>query len=153
MSGGQFGWLGVWALVALVGCDSNPPTHPVKGRVVFADGTPVQFGDIETLAVGQRINARGKIQKDGSFSLTTYQEGDGAVAGEHQVIIMQSVAAPLIANAKVGPIKHTHGHDIGAKYRSYASSGLSFTVEAGAANEVTLVIEEFTKGESGPAGH
>ncbi len=31
--------------------------------------------------------ATGKLQADGTFVLSTYKEGDGAVAGEHSVII------------------------------------------------------------------
>lgn len=137
------------ALVAsLVGCGSPSNTHVVQGKVVFSDGTPVQFGDIETLSVDQRVNARGKIEKDGSFTLTTYEEGDGAVAGEHKTVIIQTSGNPLIANAKMGPITHTHGHDLGSKYRSYDTSGLTFHVEAGKVNEVTLTIDEFKPGKS-----
>lgn len=130
------------------GCGGAPATHVVKGRVVYSDGTPVEFGDIETLAGEPRVNARGKIKKDGSFTLTTFQENDGAVAGEHKVIIMQTATSPLAALGKLPPIEHAHGHDMDAKYRSYDSSGLSFQVEAGVENEVTLVIDKFTPGKS-----
>jgi len=144
-----------WSLLALVGlgiglvgCGSGQPTHVVKGKVVFSDGTPVQFGDVETLALEQRVNARGKIEKDGSFILTTYEDGDGALAGEHKAVIIQMSGSPLAANAKLGPIQHTHGHDIGSKYRSYDTSGLKFTVEADKVNEVTFVIDDFKPGKS-----
>lgn len=136
-------------LAASVGCGSGQSTHIVKGKVVFSDGTPVQFGDVETLSVDQRINARGKIEKDGTFTLTTYKENDGAVAGEHKVVIIQMTGSPLMAAAKMGPIQHTHGHDTGAKYRSYDTSGLNFKVEPGIVNEVTFTLDEFTAGKSG----
>jgi hypothetical protein len=131
-----------------VGCGTGKMTHEVKGKVVFSDGTPVQFGDVETLAVAERVNARGKIEKDGSFTLTTYEAGDGALAGEHKVVIIQMTGSPLVANAKLGPIQHTHGHDLASKYRSYDTSGLKFTVEPGKVNEVTLVIDDFKPGKS-----
>ncbi len=134
---------------SLIGCGSQTPTYQVNGKVVFSDGTPVQFGDIETLAAEQRVNARGKIQKDGTFTLTTFTENDGAVAGQHKVIIMQSTAVPLAANAKMGPVKHDHGHDLGSKYRSYDTSGLSFTVQTTGKNEVVLTIDDFKPATSG----
>lgn len=130
----------------LTGCGGQPSTFVVKGKVVYTDGTPVRFGDIETLAVDQRVNARGKIQSDGSFTLTTYQPNDGALPGKHQAVIIQTTSIPLAAGAKMAAIKHAHGNDLAPKYRSYSSSGLSFTVEPNGPNEVTLVIEEFTAG-------
>jgi hypothetical protein len=145
-------WL--WTLLmigcsaSLMGCGSAKDTHVVQGKVVFSDGTPVQFGDVETLSVEKRINARGKINKDGTFTLTTYDAGDGAVPGQHKAVVIQMTGSPLIATAKMGPVKHEHGHDISAKYRSYDTSGLGFTVEAGKVNEVTFVIDEFKPGDS-----
>ena len=36
---------------------------------------------------GYGREARGALQSDGSFVLTTFKEGDGVVAGEHRVTI------------------------------------------------------------------
>lgn len=143
-------WMGLLVGMAagLVGCSSEKKTHVVQGKVVFSDGTPVQFGDVETLSVDQRINARGKIDKDGSFTLTTYVEGDGAVVGDHKAVIVQMSGSPLMAMAKMETVQHSHGHDLGAKYRSYDTSGLGFSVEAGKVNEVTFVIDDFKPGKS-----
>lgn len=141
-------WIGGLALVCwlLVGCGGQPTTFVVTGKVVYSDGTPVRFGDIETLAVEQRVNARGKIQADGSFTLTTYHANDGALPGKHQAVIIQTTSIPLAAAAKLAPVKHAHGNDVGPKYRSYSTSGLSFTVDPSGVNAVTLVIDEFTTG-------
>lgn len=143
-------WAGgglVCLCLLLTGCGGQPTTFVVKGKVVYTDGTPVRFGDIETLAVEQRVNARGKIQSDGTFTLTTYQANDGALPGKHQAVIIQTTSIPLAAAAKMPAVKHAHGNDMAPKYRSYSTSGLSFTVEPSGPNEVTLVIEEFTAGE------
>jgi len=146
--GSAAAWIGgcTWICLLLTGCGGQPTTFVVKGKVVYTDGTPVRFGDVETLAVEQRVNARGKIQPDGSFTLTTFRADDGALPGSHQVVIIQTSSIPLAAAAKMAPVKHAHGNDIGPKYRSYSTSGLSFTVEPTGVNEVTLVIEEFTAG-------
>ena len=104
-----------WLVVAiacgfLVGCGSQPQTFPVHGRVVFKDGTPVRFGSIETLSVEKRVNARGTIRPDGTFSLTTYENDDGAVPGEHRVVIIQTTTVPLAVLAPTST-KHTHSPD------------------------------------------
>jgi hypothetical protein len=140
MTGERWMALGI-ASAFLVGCGSQPQTFPVHGRVVFEDGTPVRFGSIETLSVDQRVNARGTIGPDGTFSLTTYENNDGAVPGEHRVAIIQAATVPLAVSASTSP-RHTHGRDLAARYRSFATSGLSFTVVPDSINDVTLEVEE-----------
>jgi hypothetical protein len=87
-----------WILVlaAMAGC-ARPsidvsPVHGIvsidnkplfQGKVMFA---PVAKGD--TMNTGKP--AWGEIQKDGSFRLTTFQENDGAVIGQHWATIINS---------------------------------------------------------------
>ncbi len=72
--------------MATVGCgDGRPPAYPAKGRVVFANGTPVKTGTVELKSREHPIQARGTIDPDGHFELTTYRSGDGAIAGTHDV--------------------------------------------------------------------
>jgi hypothetical protein len=74
-----------------------PKTHPVKGKVVRKDGTPFARGEIEfQLQSDPKVRARGQIQKDGTFTLTTHVGGKsqaGAVEGEHIVLILVVGAA------------------------------------------------------------
>lgn len=128
----------------MIGCGSQPETFVVTGQVVLNDGTPLQFGTIETLSVEKRVNARGTIQPDGTFSLTTFNEGDGAVPGEHRVVIIQTTSTPFAASSAVG-MRHSHGHEIAAKYRNFSTSGLSFTVVPDSTNEVLLRVDSVTK--------
>jgi hypothetical protein len=96
--------------------------YAVEGKVVFADGQPltegtVEFETIENLRT--RINARGEIQPDGTFRLTTYIDYDGGVAGEHRALVMPPL--PEAGPAPPLPIK--------PHYRSFETSGLAFTVK------------------------
>ena len=85
----------LWVLVATIGCSSNPQTGKVSGKVTI-DGQPMTFGRVQfspvavegQLEVGK--SGFGYIQTDGSFQLTTYSEGDGAVVGKHRVFIINS---------------------------------------------------------------
>lgn len=90
------------------GCGrSSYELAPVRGTVTI-DGVPlsqakVMFAPVE---VGDNPNpgkpAFGILQDDGSFALTTYEQDDGAVVGEHWVTIIKldgnSGAATLVSN-------------------------------------------------------
>lgn len=53
------------------------------GRVMFQ---PIASGDDKV--VGRP--AIGSIQPDGSFKLTTYKDGDGALVGSHHPVVMEN---------------------------------------------------------------
>lgn len=72
-------------LAANLGCDHGPAMMPVTGQVKY-NGKPLEFGSIYFQpASGQP--ARGDIQSDGTFTLSTYRLNDGAVLGSHKVRI------------------------------------------------------------------
>jgi hypothetical protein len=83
-------------LSVLPGCGSDrAETALVTGRVTI-DGRPVTEGRI-TFYPGKGRSATGSLAADGTYSLTTWEEGDGAVLGKHQVTIKathSSGAAP-----------------------------------------------------------
>ena len=62
------------------------PTFPVKGKVTYR-GKPLTQGSVTFEPDGAGKEANGPIQPDGTFILTTYKPGDGAVAGLHRVAI------------------------------------------------------------------
>ncbi len=127
-----------------LGCSDQPATYPITGKVQFSDGTPVQFGEIETLQSELKLNARGSIRKDGSFDLGTFSQKDGAVAGKQKVVITQFSASPLSGNVKFDTIEHNHGHEIDKKYSSYGTSTLEFDVVPGVSKPIVLEITDYT---------
>jgi hypothetical protein len=69
-----------------MGCSDGRPTRvPVSGRVLI-DGQPLANGNIRFHSKEHRP-ASAKINPDGSFTLSTYEFGDGCVEGEHPVSI------------------------------------------------------------------
>lgn len=76
----------VSAMVA--GCgESRPVTCPVRGTVT-CQGKPVPRGTVLFNPVDPtRPPARGTIASDGTYELTTYRAGDGAVPGEHKIVV------------------------------------------------------------------
>ena len=85
------------ALVGLAGCGGGPvPIYPVVGEVRL-DGNPigdriagatVLFEPTEEAQDGKVYSARGLIDEQGHYELTTFSAGDGAMAGRHRVAVV-----------------------------------------------------------------
>ena len=133
-------------LLGMAGCGPRHPaaTYPVSGKVVFADGTPLASGGVvlceSVAAEGQpAFNARGAIQSDGTFRLSTFGEGDGAVAGKHRVLVRAKRDAADYLEKGVIPRPV-----VDPQSERYETSGLEFTVEQGN-NQFTLVVKRPSK--------
>jgi hypothetical protein len=71
------------------GGEQLPSLIPVKGKVTYK-GRPVTKGMVRFEPDGYGRPARGELQSDGSFVLTTTKAGDGVVTGPHRVSIAAS---------------------------------------------------------------
>ncbi len=79
--------IAVALLLTLVGCsDGRPDRVPVSGRVLL-DGKPLTVGFVRLVPPDARA-ATGRIGEDGSFHVTTFDTGDGAVTGAHKVAVV-----------------------------------------------------------------
>jgi hypothetical protein len=102
------------------------------------NGKPLAEGGTVVFEPEQRGKmAVGPIAADGTFELTTYQQGDGAIVGRHRVAVtplvelvadtaqsQQSVQEPLIPH----------------KYQAATSSGIVFDVKSGELNDCRLEL-------------
>ncbi len=122
--------------LALNGGCGGQKTYPVQGRVVFKDGTPMAGGMVvfEPVDPATRVSARGEIESDGTFFLSTFGKDDGAVLGKHRVLI----SPPLPSNFKESraPARVIH-----PRYESFETSKLERTVTSGK-NDFEIVIEK-----------
>jgi hypothetical protein len=116
----------VWASsAALFGCgngDSLPNlrVYEVKGKVLLADGKPLQSGWISFVPKGDlSITPSAKIAADGTFSLVTGGSGEGAPSGEYKV----RIEAP-----EFRPDPKTRKTIFPSKYTDEDSSGIVVTV-------------------------
>ena len=126
-------------VVFVMGCgdDGRVPTYEVTGKVQFADGAPLQGGSVICLSDSEEaLSARGNIAEDGSFTLGTYEESDGAISGRHLVAIDPPLPANF--NPDAGPAPKV----IHSRYRTHDSSGLEFTVSEDGSNEVRLEVSK-----------
>ena len=128
------------AAIAMTGCgSSNPQIVPVSGTVKYPDGT-VPTGEIaivQFVSAADRTEgamalkpASGDIKPDGSFTLTTSKQGDGAFEGDYKVT--------FTVVRKYG----TQDHLIDLKYTKNETTPHTAKVERGKSNHFDFVIEK-----------
>src|SRR5262245_17492557 len=85
--------LPAFALIALPSCEQKRyeqiPLYPVRGKVLF-DGQPAAGARIQFHPVTPSERAKypsAKVEADGSFALTTFENKDGAPPGEYLVTV------------------------------------------------------------------
>ena len=77
----------VCLIAAVVGCsDGRPSRVPVSGTVMI-DDQPLDYGFVRLIPQYGRP-ATGQLDRQGRFTLTTYEKGDGVVLGTHRVEVM-----------------------------------------------------------------
>ena len=137
-------------LLALVGCggDGKPPTLPATGKVVYRKsataiptGALVVFHPVDP-AVEKRIGGKpfAKVKEDGTFALTSYEDGDGAPEGEYGVTVQW--------NREAKPGKLSLGSEGGGgqqmlngKYSNPSQPFTKVTVKKGDKNEFTFDVD------------
>jgi hypothetical protein len=132
---------GVGLLCSLPGC-SGDPNMPKLGKVhgkVTYKGKPVESGTVTFNPVpgkggetGQ--NASGEIESDGSYVMTTFNTGDGAILGQHIVaVVVREKGSENQGKPKPdGTIDYTMPKIVTpTKYASVETSPLRCTVREG----------------------
>ena len=134
----SIGLVAVLGWCAVVGCNNQPAaTYPAGGTVKLADGTPLDGGQILFRPSEGEFSARASIGPDGTFQLKTFEAGDGAVAGSHQVMVTPGVTEENIENA----VERAQKQLFHPKYQSLQSSPLEFTVDPAGENQFEIVLD------------
>ncbi len=127
-------------IAVAVGCSDHLQTYPVSGKVQFSSGGAVHVGTVELKSREHKVHARGQIQPDGSFSLTTYQEDDGAIEGDHDCVVVQMVVAEAVDAHRPSTIGV-----VDRRFANYSTSGLAVQIEPTQLNEIVLVVDGILK--------
>jgi hypothetical protein len=121
----SLGWV---CALFLSGCGSG--LYPVEGQVVWKDGAPA------TELPEKQTSARGSIQADGTFRLTTISPDDGALPGDYKVLVIEigrkALGGPDATAIAPGAMN--------SKYSDPSTTDLQATVRAGP-NKITLTLE------------
>jgi len=116
----------------LAGCGGPErlPTAPVEGKVLY-NGEPLAFGSVVFIPEAG-LPAKGTIQPDGTFRLSTYGDGDGAILGKNRVEITcsstQDPNAPPPDPSEEMPVGQSL---IPQKYTDCRTSGFTEEVKEG----------------------
>lgn len=147
------GVAGLWAsrlslfiIAAVAGCGSDglPGMVAIQGTVTYK-GQPLTHGTVLYLPKdGSGRQARGEIQPDGRFALTTLRAGDGAQVGEYSIVVISLAPHPGEDRAAIeaagGMIER--GYIIPEKYTKPETSGLSDTVDKNHSGKKDIVLDE-----------
>lgn len=156
---GNWWGLAKWALFGVIlavvagleGCGSGrPKTVPVTG-VVTLDGKPIEGANVtfypdtgETAGAGAQQKkadgpgrpATGTTDKDGKFTLKTFEPGDGALPGKYKVAIIKKEVTGFLADKDglsggIAPEGVKENWIIPPKYADPNKSGLTAEVKSG----------------------
>jgi hypothetical protein len=119
-------------VLILTGCGKKNgiAVYPVKGTVRHA-GAPAAGAKVVLYAIDRQDATipfpTGIVQSDGSFTLTSYSEGDGAPAGAYNVAVEWHEPIPAGTNRET----FTPHDRLRGKFANPERSNLKATVEAG----------------------
>lgn len=124
----------VGLLVLLTAGCSGAKVYPVKGQLKLKDGRDpsalaghvVDFESKEKMTSGS-----GEVKPDGTFEITTFEPGDGAVPGMNRIAI--NPPQPEADKVPPPPV-------IDRKYNSFDTSGLEWEIKPGT-NEVNFELD------------
>lgn len=128
----------VFAVLFVSGCGSKyPETAKVAGKVTY-QGQPLSTGRVSFWPEKGRP-AMGEIQSDGTYELTSFRKGDGAVPGRHRVSITSKQSVPPNAQKSPAAVEFIRGWGdnpgvewlIPKKYEQAETSGLTADVHSG----------------------
>ncbi|MBR5627025.1 MAG: hypothetical protein IKW74_05320 [Thermoguttaceae bacterium] len=133
--------------MALVGCNSKPK---VTGKVTFPDGKPLTVGCVNFQS--ETTMARGDLDENGQYSLSSEGENDGVEAGTYQVFITSAMSfegGGVTEDSEVGdtgalPEMATNIELIDPIFNDPATSGLVCTVKG----NTTFDIKVYKPGEA-----
>lgn len=126
---------------------ARPKTHAVRGRVEMRR-RPVEAAKVVFLTRlpenGRDYSAFGYTNAQGMFTLQTFRDGDGAVAGKHRVTIEKLTYEPPATPRNEGdavpaPVEKSLLPD---RYRSPDSSGLTAEVTVQGPNDFVFALDD-----------
>lgn len=137
-------------LLSGCGADKHPELRGVRGRVTY-NGDPVANATLAFYNDESPRPATGRTDAEGNFYLTTFEDDDGALPGEHKVVVIKiddsrqedepelSMDEALEAPRK--RIKRRRGL-LPKQYAQIETTPLVVTVSENEPNDVTLALTD-----------
>ena len=143
---------GLGILLLTIGCGpSRPAMVPVSGKVLYK-GQPLEGATVAFIPVGSGRPSTGTTDSEGKFTLQAFEEGDGAVIGNHAVTVSKfdkPTVKPL-KNDETGITFRSKAEEIAYynppsllpdRYGNEVQSPLRATVTADGPNDFTFELD------------
>jgi hypothetical protein len=109
--------------IVTAGCgESTPPAYPTKITLKLTDGRPAVGARITLMPVDGNFKSFGVADSEGVAKMSTFGDGDGAVAGRHMV----AVGPPATDG---DPDVNRPPYAIASRLASFTTSQLEFEVD------------------------
>ena len=139
-------------IAVLIGCSSNehPELRPVSGTVTY-NGEPLDDAIVAFYNENSSRLASGHTDADGKFFLTSYKQNDGAIPGDHTVMVTkaemiddeETPAPSMDETLDAEPQKKSAVRLlVPEKYTLVATTPLVISVSEDGPNEVTIKLED-----------
>lgn len=145
--------------LAITGCGGpeRPDMVPVSGVVLDKDGKPVVGAQVIFKNGKAPREAQGTTDNEGKFRLTSFEDFDGAIIGEHKVAVTKIQGDAALDGADVDDPSAAYGdgmlaaaegnmeaiqkNELNPKYADPETSGLTETVTEQGPNEFEIKLE------------
>lgn len=128
-----------------IGCSGgaqNPPTAPVTGKVTYK-GQAVEGAAVKFVPNNSEANvANATTGADGTYALSTFESGDGAMAGSYKVSVRKLVSVqqgiqkdgehagePAYVNRDMLPNKYKSANNTPLQFEVIADKDNSFDID------------------------
>jgi len=145
--------------LTIAGCGGpeRPELVPVSGVVLDKDGKPVVGAEVSFHNGDAPRAAVGTTDSEGKFQLTSFDEGDGAIPGDHKISIAKTQTDAAISGADAedpsaayaagmdaaasGNMEAIQKNELDAKYANPETSGLERTVTKEGPNNMAITLQ------------
>jgi hypothetical protein len=144
--------LAIVGLAAAAGCSGRktewqrPKVVPAGGMVRY-QGKPLEGALVTFSNSAQGLSASGRTDAQGKFTLTSFEEGDGALPGKH-VVTVSKVQMPPTPDRSAPPRRGSARSPemqprwlIPQRYSNPATSGLTAEVGENGSTEIVLDLQ------------
>lgn len=140
-----------WGLLLAVCCgcgsgdkwtEARPPVYPAGGRVTYK-GLPIYDALVVYVSADGKSSAQGRTDLEGNYQLTTFEDGDGAVEGEHKVVVrkIENVEKPTAYDSPSERSVALIAEDkLPKKYSAPNTTDLKATVSSGGENRAEFTL-------------
>jgi hypothetical protein len=137
--------LAALAIIPLGGCSGEKVDLPSRAKVtgvVTHNGSPVEGADVTFVPTGHKHAASGRTDATGTYTLMTFEAGDGAVPGDYKVIVSKTKVMSDAAPASDDAVQTVRQQVLlPLKYAAAETSGLVASVKEGTDNKFDFALE------------